>query len=66
MLNQYYTEKMLGLQEITVKKIEQAKDLLSAGGISITEISELCGFSDVYYFSKTFKQICGMPPSAWK
>ena len=51
---------------ITVKKIEQAKDLLSAGGISITEISELCGFSDVYYFSKTFKQICGMPPSAWK
>jgi YesN/AraC family two-component response regulator len=47
-------------------KIKEAKALLRSKKMSITEISELCGFSDVYYFSKTFKQICGMPPSAWK
>lgn len=51
---------------ITLKKIEYAKALLSAGGISVTEVSELCGFSDVYYFSKVFKQITGASPSKWK
>jgi AraC-like DNA-binding protein len=51
---------------ITLKKIEYAKALLSAGGVSVTEVSELCGFSDIYYFSKTFKKLCGTLPSRWK
>ena len=48
---------------ITAKKIEQAKDLLCAGGISVTEIAELCHFSDVYYFSKQFKEYVGITPT---
>lgn len=48
---------------IMMKKIEDAKNLLSAGGVSVTEVSELCGFSDVYYFSKVFKQLCGVSPT---
>jgi AraC-like DNA-binding protein len=51
---------------IAMKKIELAQSLLLAGGISVSEISERCGFSDVYYFSKVFKQICGKSPSTWK
>ena len=51
---------------LTLKKIEYAQSLISAGGISVAEVSERCGFSDVYYFSKVFKQICDVPPSKWK
>jgi AraC-like DNA-binding protein len=51
---------------ITTKKIELAQGLLSVGGITITEISDKCGFSDVYYFSKVFKQFTGKSPSNWK
>jgi YesN/AraC family two-component response regulator len=49
-----------------MKKIELAQGLLSVGGITITEISDKCGFSDVYYFSKVFKQFTGKSPSNWK
>lgn len=51
---------------VTLKKIALAQNLLSAGGVSVSEASERCGFSDVYYFSKVFKEICGIPPSKWK
>ena len=44
-------------------RISVAKTLLSETDISITEISEKTGFSDVYYFSKTFKRIEGVSPS---
>lgn len=50
---------------LTLKRIEYARQLLSVGGLSVTEVAERCGFSDLYYFSKVFKQICGMPPSEW-
>ena len=42
-------------------RIEQAK-LLLIGGFSISEVSEMVGFSDLYYFAKTFKRITGMTP----
>ena len=48
------------------RRIEHAKSMLETKSLTIIEISELCGFSDVYYFSKVFKQICGIPPSKWK
>ena len=50
---------------VTVRRVEHAKALLKTGILTVTEISELCGFSDVYYFSKVFKQNCGVPPSLW-
>ena len=50
---------------IIVRRIELAKSLLETKNLTITEISELCGFSDVYYFSKVFKQNCGISPSKW-
>ena len=50
---------------LTIRRIERAKELLSVEGISVTEVAELSGFSDVYYFSKVFKAETGVPPSMW-
>ncbi len=51
---------------IVGRRIDCAKSLLETGGLTATEIAELCGFSDVYYFSKVFKNETGTPPSKWK
>ena len=49
-----------------LKRIELAENLLSLGSLSVTEISSMCGFSDIYYFSKLFKSIVGISPKAYK
>ncbi|MBO5270277.1 MAG: helix-turn-helix transcriptional regulator [Clostridia bacterium] len=51
---------------IVSKKIECAKELLELEYLSTSEIAELSGFSDVYYFSKAFKQKTGTTPSAYR
>ena len=51
---------------LTARRIEHAKLMLETKSLTVTEIAELCGFSDVYYFSKVFKQLCGISPSRWK
>ena len=51
---------------ITSKKIDYAKELLNLGYLSISEISDICGFSDVYYFSKVFKSTTGSNPGQYK
>lgn len=47
------------------RRIETAKSMLETQSLTVSEIAALCGFSDVYYFSKVFKQLCGIPPSKW-
>ncbi len=44
-------------------RISVAIELLLTTEISVTEISDKVGYSDVYYFSKTFKRIVGCSPS---
>ena len=51
---------------ILQQKIQTAKGLLEIGGLSVTQVSELCGFSDVYYFSKVFKAVTGLTPSEYR
>lgn len=48
---------------ITRIRINKAYDLLSTGEYSVSEIAYKCGFDDLFYFSKVFKKIIGMPPS---
>ena len=48
---------------ITNKKIALAKQLLSSQMLTVTEAAHQAGFSDVYYFSKVFKQQVGMTPT---
>lgn len=43
-------------------RLERAKDMLKAGLFSVGEISEACGFDNIYYFSNTFKKYFGVSP----
>jgi AraC-like DNA-binding protein len=47
-------------------RVNQAENLLVSGEFTVTEAAELCGFKDVYHFSKLFKKIKGYPPSKLK
>ena len=47
-------------------KIERAKQLLRENELSVKEISELLAFNEPNYFSKTFKRLTGLTPSAYK
>jgi transcriptional regulator GlxA family with amidase domain len=44
-------------------RIEAARSLLSFSSLSVTQISENLGYSDVYTFSKQFKRVMGIAPS---
>ncbi|MGI6238622.1 MAG: helix-turn-helix transcriptional regulator [Christensenellales bacterium] len=50
------------IQYCRLRRVERAKSLMRAGGMSMTAIAEATGFASVHYFSRTFKQISGMPP----
>ena len=47
-------------------KIEYAKNLIRTNCFSISQIAEKCGFSDVYYFCKVFKNETGTTPTEYK
>lgn len=47
-------------------KIEKAKQLLRENELSVKEISELLSFNEPNYFTKTFKRITGLTPTAYK
>ncbi len=49
---------------ITAKRIDYAKSLLASAQLSVSEVAQMCGFSDVYYFSRAFKRETGGTPSA--
>lgn len=47
-------------------KTEKAKKLLRENELSIKEISDLLAFDTPNYFSKTFRRLTGITPSAYK
>lgn len=49
---------------IRTVRINHAIELLQSGKYSVTEVSELCGFSSLTYFGIVFKKITGKSPSA--
>lgn len=50
---------------IRLQKLAKAKKLLKAGGYTVTEISELFGFSSIHYFSSCFKKQYGIAPGSY-
>jgi len=44
-------------------RIEVAKQLLSQGNMKMVAVSEQCGFSNPYHFSRAFKQKVGLTPT---
>ena len=47
-------------------RLEKAKQLLSSSDKSVTEISELLGYSCIHSFSRSFKQKFGISPENYK
>ncbi len=46
-------------------RVERAKEMIRAGEWNFTEIAELLGFASLHYFSRRFKKVTGMSPSAY-
>ena len=53
------------IQYLNQIRIMHAKNLLRTGQYTMAQIAQECGFSNVYYFSRCFKQITGTPPGKW-
>ncbi len=51
---------------LTAKRIAYAAYLLEYTQLSMTEISEMTGWQDVFYFSKVFKKSCGVSPMGYR
>lgn len=53
------------MKYLTALRIDRAKELLSEGGLTVSEISILCGYQSVHYFSNAFKKETGMTPTEY-
>ena len=47
-------------------RIQTAREMISDRSIAIEEVAHVLGFNDVYYFSRQFRRIVGMPPAAFR
>ena len=54
------------IQYILQKKMEYAKGMLLYSNLSITEIAYHTGYTDIAYFTKTFKKLNGCTPTEYR
>ena len=56
------------LQYLTSIRIRRARELIDVYGdtLSLFRIAEQCGYTDYVYFSRRFKETCGMSPRAYQ
>lgn len=47
-------------------RVQRAAQLLSETGTPVAAVAEGCGFQDVSYFTKTFREMKGMAPAAYR
>ena len=47
-------------------RVERAEGLLISSNLTLAQIAEIVGYSDVYYFCKQFKKTTGVAPGAFK
>jgi len=50
-------------QYLTKVRVKNAENMLRSGEYKVSEVAELCGFSDPYHFDKRFKAVTGYTPS---
>lgn len=48
------------------ERLTKAQTLIADSSMSIAEIADICGFCDVYHFSREFKRSIGASPAAWR
>lgn len=53
-------------QYVVSVRFEAACNLLKATDYSVSNIAQMCGFSDPYYFSRAFKKTLGKSPSEYR
>ncbi len=47
-------------------RVQKARELLADPGLSIKQVAGLSGFGDPFVFSKTFRRVDGLTPSAYR
>jgi len=58
--------KMTASKYVTKLRMNRAAELMFLQDRNITEMSQILGYENVYYFSKVFKDYFGMSPTAYK
>lgn len=53
-------------QYLILLRLRYAKQLLLNHSYNITEIAELCGYTNPYYFTNAFRRYTGMSPTAFR
>jgi AraC-like DNA-binding protein len=51
---------------VTALRLQRAKELLAENRHSVAEIATLCGYSDLYHFSKIFKEKLFYAPTVYR
>ena len=54
------------LDYLTELRISKAKELLCGETLSVQDVAETVGYSDLKYFSRLFKKATGVSPSDYK
>ncbi len=57
--------KMAPIKYLALYKLDRAKKLLRSNLYSVTEISQMLGYSSVFHFSASFKSVLGITPSQY-
>lgn len=60
------TIDMTPIRYVRQYRIERAAKLLTTTDSSVSAIAEQCGFSDLSYFTKTFREMTGLPPLQYR
>ena len=67
----YFRENFLNIYNMTPTKMltkirmEYAEELIITKRYKISQIAEMCGYDNIYYFSNTFKRYFGVSPSKY-
>ena len=54
------------MRYINKRRVKEAQRLLRFSELSLKEIAAACGFSNEFYFSKTFRLFAGCPPKTFR
>jgi len=47
-------------------RIAAAREMLGSTDLAIKEVASRLGYTDVYFFTRQFRQLSGVPPAAYR